>query len=313
MALKMRNLLVMAKEQTAEGTPATLAANQNAILTRTAMPSPIKATFTERGLVRPYFGNSGKLVSGEHATLDFEVELASSGTAGTAPALGPLLIGCGFAQTLSVGVSAVYNLVTTGLKYLTLACNLDGQQFLLTDALLDVSCEMNPKGIPVLKFTAMGKYNAPTAVTMPTNASFAAFMKPLAVSRTNTPTFTLHGTSPCVEAFSWALANQQGWRERINCSGVNRTDRKPTANLTIELPTVAAKNWAEVTRLGTSGALQVIHGTAAGHIVQIDAPNATVGAEPTISDSDGDAMLGLQLDLNPNGVAGNDELVLTFK
>jgi hypothetical protein len=311
MAKKMRNLLVMAKEQTAFGTPATLAANQNAILTRSAMPSPIKATFTERGLVRPYFGNSDKVVSGEHAMLEFEVELAGSGTAGTAPALAPLLIGCGFAQTLSAGVSAAYNLVTPGYKFLTLACNLDGIQFLLTDALLDVSCEMNPKGIPVLKFTSIGKYNPPTDTSMPVNASFAAFMKPLAVSRTNTPTFTLHGTSPCVEAFSWALGNEQGWRERINCNGAERTDRKTTANLTIELPTVASRNWAETTRLGTSGALQVIHGTAAGHIVQIDAPNATVGSEPTISDSEGDAMLGLQLDLNPT--TGNNELVLTFR
>jgi hypothetical protein len=307
----MRNLLVMANVQTAEGTPATLAANLNAILTRTAMPSPIRATFTERGLIRPWFGGSEKLVAGEHATLDFEVELASSGTAGTAPALGPLLRGCGFAQTLTVGVSAVYNLATSAYSFVTLACNLDGVQFLLTDALLDVTCDMNPKGIPVLKFTAIGKYNAPTDTAMPANASFAAFMRPLAVSRTNTPTFTLHATSPCVEAFSWALGNQQGWRERINCNGAERTDRKTTANLTIELPTVASRNWAEVTRLGTSGTLQVIHGTTAGHIVQIDAPNATVGAEPTISDVDGDAMLGLQLDLNPT--TGNNELVLTFR
>lgn len=313
MAKKMRNLLLMAAVQVDEATEATLTANTNAILCSSAMPGPIKATFTDRGLIRPYFGNSEKLVGGEHATLEFEVELASSGAAGTAPAIGPLLIGCGFAQTLTAGTSAVYNLVTSGYKYLTLACNLDGVQFKLVGALVDVTCEMNAKARPVLKFSALGRYVAPTDTVMPSNASFAAFMKPLLVSKVNTPTFTLHGTSPCVESFSWALGNQQSWRERINCNGAERTDRRATASLLIELPSVAAKNWAEVTRLGTSGALEVVHGVSAGHIVEIDAPKTTVSAEPTISDSEGDAMLNLQLDLSPNGAAGNDELVLTFR
>lgn len=311
MAKKMRNMLVMAKDQTALGTPATLAAATNAILVRTAMPQPIKAEFVDRALIRPYFGNSQKLVAGEHAMMEFECELASSGTPGTAPALDPLLLGSGFSKTVSAGVSVAYNLITTGEKYLSIAMNLDGIQFLLTDALLDVSCEMNPKGMPVLKFTAIGKYAAPTDVTMPTDASFAAFMKPLLVGRTNTPTFTLHGTTPCVEAFGFALGNEQSWRERIGCSGVSRTDRKPTANVTIELPSVATKNWAESVRTGDEGALAVVHGVAAGHIVQIDAPKASVASEPSISDSNGDAMLALTLDLNPN--TGNDELVLTFR
>lgn len=311
MAKKMRNMLVMAKVQAALGTPAVLAAATNAILVSTGMPSPIKADFVSRDLIRPYFGNSQKLVAGEHAMMEFECELAGSGAAGTAPALDPLLIACGFAKTVSAGVSVAYNVITTGLTYVTLAMNLDGVQFLMTDALVDVSCEMNPKGIPKLKFTAIGKYTPPTDVAMPTDASFAAFLKPLLVGRTNTPTFSLHGTTPCVEAFSWALGNEQSWRERIGCNGVSRTDRKPTSNLTIELPSVATKNWAESVRLLDEGTLQVIHGLTAGNIVQIDAPKATVASEPTISDSNGDAMLGLTLDLNPS--TGNDELVLTFR
>ncbi|MGE0350947.1 phage tail tube protein [Hydrogenophaga sp.] len=307
----MRNMLVMAKAQVAQGTPATLAAADDAMLVRSAMPSPIKAEFVDRALVRPYMGNSPKLVAGEHAAIEFEMELAGSGAAGTAPAFAPLLLASGFSETILAATHALYEPVTTGQVYLTLACNLDGLQFLLTDVIADVSCDMNPKGIPVLKFMCMGVYNAYTDTAMPAGADFTAFLKPLTVGRTNTPTFTLHGTTPCVEQFSWALNNENNWRELINCSGARRSDRKPTANAVIELPTAAAKNWGEAVRLGDVGALSVVHGLVAGNIVQIDMPTTTVASEPSISDSQGIAMLNLQLDVNPD--EGNDELVLTFK
>lgn len=306
----MRNMLVMAKVQTAKGTPAVPTAADNAMLVSSAMPSPIKAEFVDRALIRPYMGNSQKLVAGEHAAIEFEVELAGSGTAGTAPAFAPLLLACGFSETLSVGVSAVYAPVTAGQTYLTMLCNLDGIEFKLTDAVGDVSVDMNPKGIPRMKFMFMGVYHPATDVVTPTGADFTDFLRPLTVGKVNTPTFTLHGTTPCVEQFSFALNNELNWRELINCSGARRSDRKPTATVVIELPTVADKNWGEAVRLGSSGAVTVLHGVAAGNRVGIGMPATTVASEPTLSDSQGIAMLNLQLDVNPD--AGNDELVLTF-
>lgn len=307
----MRNMLVMAKVQSAKGTPATPAAADDAMLVRSAMPSPIKAEFVDRALVRPYMGNSPKLVAGEHGAIEFEVELAGSGAAGTAPAYAPLLLACGFAETILAATHARYDPVTSGQTYVSMICNLDGLQFRLTDAIGDISCEMNPKGIPVLKFTFIGIYYPYTDVAMPVGADFTAFLKPLVVGKTNTPTFTLHGTTPCVEQFGWALNNENNWRELINCSGARRSDRKPTANAVIELPTAAAKNWGEAVRLGDAGALSVIHGVTAGNIVQLDMPTTTVASEPSITDSQGVAMINLQLDVNPN--TGNDEIVLTFK
>jgi hypothetical protein len=307
----MKNTLLMAKAQTAKGTPATPTAGDNAILCSAITPNLIKAEFVARTLLRAYMGNAPALPAGIHRGIEFVVEMSGSGAAGTAPAVGPLLLGCGMAETISAGVSVVYAPVSSGQTYLTLICNLDGQQFTLSDAIGTVSAEMNPKGIPVLRFSYLGVYTAATDTAMPTGVSFAAFLKPLVVGRTNTPTFTLHGTSPCVSAFSFDLANQMNWRELIGCSGARRTDRNPSASLTIELPSVATKAWGESVRLGDEGALQVVHGTTAGNIVQLDAPKTTVSAEPSISDGEGVAMLGLQLALSPN--TGNDELVLTFK
>lgn len=306
----MRNLLVMAKAQVAKGTPATLAAANNAILCQSVSPNLIKAEFVARNLIRPYMGNSPSSTAGVHRGIEFVVELAGSGAAGTAPALAPLLLGCGMAETITAGVSAAYAPVTTGQTYLTLACNLDGMEFLLTDAIGTVSFEMSPKAIPVARFSFLGIYTPATDTVMPTGASFAAFLKPLTVGRVNTPTFTLFGTTPCVESFSFDLANQMTWRELINCGGAHRSDRKPTASLKIELPSVATKAWGEAVRLADEGALAVVHGVTAGNIVKVDAPKLCVSAEPSIDDSNGVAMLNLQMSMNPD--AGNDELVLTF-
>lgn len=307
----MKNMLLLAKAQTAKGTPATPTAGDNAILCSAITPNLIKAEFVQRTLLRSFMGNTPSLTTGIHRGIEFVVELAGSGAAGTAPAVAPLLLGCGMAETITSGVSAAYAPVSTGQTYLTLVCNLDGQQFTLTDAIGTVSAEMNPKGIPVLRFSFLGVYTAATDTAMPSGISFSKFLKPLAVGRVNTPTFTLHGTSPCVSAFSFDLANQMTWRELIGCGGALRTDRNPSASLTIELPSVATKAWGETVRLGTEGALQVVHGITAGNIVQIDAPQTTVSAEPSLTDVEGVAMLGLQLTLSPN--TGNDELVLTFK
>lgn len=306
----MRNLLVMAAVQSGIGVPATLAAADHAILCSAVTPNLIKAEFVARNLIRPYMGNSPTSTAGVHRGIEFTVELAGSGTAGTAPAFGPLLLGCGMAETIDPGVDVRYSPVTTGQTYLTLACNLDGMQFLLTDAIGTVAFEMNPKGIPVMRFSFLGNYVAATDTAMPAGADFTAFLRPLTVGRINTPTFTMDGASPCVEQFSFDLANELVWRELINCGGARRVDRKPTSTLVIELPTVAVKAWGESVRNNDEMPINVVHGVTAGNIVGVIAPNATVSQEPSITDSNGIAMLNLGMNLNPD--AGNDELELVF-
>lgn len=307
---QMRNMILLAKVQTAKGTPATLTGAANAILVRSTMPTPIKAEFVDRPLLMGIKGTSGALVVGEHRTIEIEVEMAGSGTAGTRPKYGDLFLGCGLAETVTAGTDVKYQPAATT-QYLTLLANLDGIDFKLTDAIGTVSWDMSPKGIPVWKFTFMGVYEAMADASPPAGVVFTGFLKPLTVGKTNTPTFTLHGVSPCVSAFSGEIANALEWRELINCSGARSADRKPSASVKLELKDMATKNWAEVARLGDEGALQVIHGITAGNKVQIDAPKAQITAEPTLGEEGGLAMLDLKFSLNRN--AGNDEVVFTFK
>jgi tail tube protein len=307
----MRKMLILAIAQAGYGVPGAPVPATHAIQVRTAMPNLINAEYVKRPLLRGYKGNQGTITVGEHRVIEFEVELAHSGAAGTPPPIAPLLLGCSFAETITALTSAVYNLHSNDATYLTIFCYLDGVLIKLEDAWGTVSSELNPKGIPVLKFRFMGKYVGPTDTATPAGANFAAFLKPKPVSKANTPTFTVHGVAVKASAFSWDLANALEWREILNESAVISPDRQPTARCTFELTTVAVKDWAETVRLNTEAAIQMIHGVGAGNIVQMDMPKFQFTADPSIQDVQGKAMLSGQGSLNPN--AGDDELVLTFK
>lgn len=307
---RMRNTLVLAKIQTAKGTPATMTAAANAILCRAATPSIIDGDFVERPLIRGALGNYGKDIAGVHRTFELEVELAGSGTAGTAPGYGPLLIGCGLAETVTAATSVEYDPVSTGMQFITLEGYLDGVKFRMTDCQGTFSLEMNAKNYPILKFTFYGTYETLTDTPNPTGATFAAQAKPQVVGKINTATFTLAGNALCVESFSMDAANEVSWRELINCAGVSLSDRKPVGNLVAELPSVATINWGENVRLGQEMALVISHGLVAGNIVGITAPKLQINAKPTISDAQGVAMINAGFDVKPD--AGNDDFKLSF-
>lgn len=310
MSLNMKNMTLLAMKQTALGTPAAPVPGTNAILCRGLTPQPIKGKFVDRNLIRGAKGNYGAIVAGEHRVFEFEVELAGSGAAGTAPKFAPLLLGCDFAETLTASVSAVYQPHGVAGDYLTLFAYLDGILLKLTDAKGTVSFTMNAEEIPVMKYTFIGKYEEVTDVAFPTGLVFTGFQKPLTVGDTNTATFSIAGLDLVTQSFSLDVANQTTWRDLINFAGVRSPDRKPTASAVFEMTKVATKNWAEDVRLGTEMALSIVHGTTAGNIVSIAAPKLQFNAEPSLSDTDGVAMLNASFAVMPN--AGNDEVVLSF-
>lgn len=306
MAKSMKKMLLLAKKETTAGTDATPTAAANAILCRAMMPEPITAEQVQRNLIRPWKGNSGSLTVGEHRKFTFEVELAGAGAAGTAPAWGLLLEACGFAATITAGTDVTYDLVSEGEPTLTLYGYIDKTKFAITNAKGTVSFELNAKAIPVMKFEFLGVYIVATEeVAMPTGVDYAAFIQPKTVGKVNTPTFSFYGLAACTSAFSINLANALAWRELINCAAPHSPDRQPTGSVTMEMPSVTTKNWAEVVRESTVGACQLVHGTTAGNIVELAMP--AVQCKPfTLQDDQSIAMINMPFDINP--ILGNDEL-----
>lgn len=310
MSLNMSNMVLLAMKQTAKGTPAAPTPGSNAILCRGLTPQPIKGKFVERNLLSGSKGNQGALFASGHRVFEFEVELAGSGAAGTAPKFAPLLLGCDMAETITAATSAVYQPHGDEGDYLTLFAYMDGILFKMSDAKGTWSLSMNAEEIPALKFTYIGKYHPVEDAVFPSGISFTGFQQPLTVGDDNTGTFSLDGLDLATKSFTLDLANQVAWRDLINQSGVRSPDRKATASAVFEMTKVATKDWASHVVTGTVMPLEIVHGLVPGNIVGISLPKLQFNQEPSLSDLDKTAMLNANFAVRPD--AGNDEVVLTF-
>jgi hypothetical protein len=79
------------------GTDAAPTALANGIMTRNYQGKPVDVDQVDRNLDSGTYGAQPSMPSNERRTFSYEVEIAGSGTAGTAPAWMELLEGCGMA------------------------------------------------------------------------------------------------------------------------------------------------------------------------------------------------------------------------
>ena len=110
--LYMRNAVVLAKVESTEGVDSSPTGNSNAILVSEMSINPLEGSDVSLAYVRPYFGSSPSIRVQDYVTCQFTVDIAGSGSAGSAPSWGPLLRACGFAQTLTA--SAVTGTAAAG-------------------------------------------------------------------------------------------------------------------------------------------------------------------------------------------------------
>lgn len=310
MAKSVEKSLLVAKQHATAGVDPVPTGGANAMLISNLMIKPLKGDFVPRNLLRGFKGNSGKLLTAHYREMTFEVEIAGAGAAGTAPAYGVLLKGAHHSETVNAGTSVVYAPVDSLALGLALYGHYDGSRFIMLDAEGGVTADFNAKGIPVFKFRFIGTYQAGTDIANPTG-TYTSWTKPLTVGKVNTPTLTLHGFAAICETFAFDQGNALSWVDRIGRNGPNVPDREPTVKAQVEWPTIAAKDYFEIARLGTEGALQLIHGTVAGNIVQFDATRGQIDAEPDGADNNQDRMLNLSFSLNP--LAGGDDYSWTIR
>lgn len=304
-----RKLGILAKIETTYGTAPTPApAAVDAMIGTNVSFTPIEGEEVSRDLYLPYLGNQGVILAGKHAQLEFEVEMAGAGAAGTAPKYGPLLRICGFAQTLTASTEAVYTIVEDGVESGTIYFLMDGVRHILLGARGNVSLNMAPKGIPRFRFSLTGMLGTIADATLPA-VTTAGWSTPLECSSANT-TMTLHGWNSVAESLSIDLGNTVTPRFLIGSESVIISDRRTTGTAVVEATTLATMNWFARALDRTRGALSVIHGTVAGNIVEIDAPAIEIGK---ISQGQTDGILNYSLPLSLCPVAGRDEIAITVR
>ena len=304
-----RRRLILAEIESSYGTDPT-PDGTNAILVRNLEIQPLVADTVNRELVRPYLGQADQLLSQTRVEVSFEVELAGSGTAGTAPAYGPVLRSCGISETISAGVSVTYAPESSGFESCTIYYHQDGIRHKVTGCrgTFEMSCEVGQ--IPVISFTMTGIYNAPTDETQPT-PTYSNQASPVLFKEGNTTGFSAFGYSGCLMSYSFSLANDVIYRELVGCTKeILITNRAPNGTAVIEAPTITAKDFFTVATGSSTGSITFQHGQTAGNIVTMTTAQSDLG-NLTYSDQDGIQMLNMPFIAVPTN-AGDDELSLVY-
>jgi hypothetical protein len=310
MPLLTRKRLILAKAESTYGTDST-PAGTDAVLVRDLSITPQQNETVDRQLIRPYLGASQQLLANTRVEVTFQVEMAGSGTAGTAPRFGSILKACGFSETVVASTSVTYAPVSSSFSSVTLYYNVDGVLHKVTGCRGTFTINGTVGEIPYIEFTMTGIYNAPTDTAAP-STTYSNQASPLVFKQGNTSSFQLLSYAGCLQSVELSIGNEVAYRELVNCTKeVLITNRAVTGTLMIEAVTIATKDYfAAALTDSTLGNLQFTHGTTAGNRVVVSSSTIDIGAV-SYDDSDGIQMLSIPVVAVP-GSSGNDEISIAF-
>lgn len=308
-AKKWRKKIFLFKIETTYGVDSAPTPAANAILATDVKFQPMEGTDVNRALDLPYLGGQGTIPNELHAKFSFKVELAPSGTPGTAPAWGPLLRACACAQVINAGTSVVYNPITDNHESGTLKLYIDGILFQSLGVRGTAKFTINAQGIPYLEFEFTGLFVQPSDATT-TTPTLTAFQKPRIVANVNTPTFTINSVAMVMRTFSLDLKNKVEPRFLVGKEEILITQREDMIATQVETLPLADFNPFTLAAAQTAVAVNLVHGTAAGHIATLAAPAAQMQRPNGIENSQD--ILETPLSLMPLPVSGNDQWTLTL-
>ena len=304
-----RRRLILAKIESTYGTDPT-PAGSNAILVRNLEIQPLVADTVNRELVRPYLGQADQLLSQTRVEVTFEVELTGSGTAGTAPAYGPVLRSCALSETVVADTSVTYAPESSGFESCTIYYHQDGIRHKVTGCRGTFELTGEVGQIPVISFTMTGIYNAPTDETRPT-PTYSNQASPVLFKEGNTTNFSAFSYAGCLMSYNFSIANDVIYRELVGCTKeILITNRAPSGTVVIEAPTISAKDFFAVATGSSTGSITFQHGQTAGNIVTMTTAQSDLG-NLTYSDQDGIQMLNMPFIAVPTN-AGDDEMSLAY-
>lgn len=305
-----RNRLALVKAEATYGTSSNPAATDALLFTELDV-EPLALELTEREAIQRHMGNRASVVAQRSVPVKATVELAGSGTAGTAPRWAPLLLAAGCSETIVAGTSVTYAPVSETFSSYTMDFYADnGSRQAITGIRGTAELSLTTGEIPTISFDQMGIYSAPGALSRPTE-TYSAQAAPVVVNADNTTSVSVHGFSACLQSFTLSLGVEMVFRQLAGCTKqVLITDRKPTGSITIELPAFATKDFLTLASNQTTGSISFQHGQTAGNIVTFTASTCAFDS-PTINEQDSVTMITLPFRPLPTS-AGNNEFSIAL-
>jgi len=310
MALLTRKRVILIETESSYGTDPTPTATDVVLVTDLSI-TPQSSDVVNRDVVRPYLGSSEQLLANTRVECTFSVELAGSGTAGTAPRYGSALKATGLSETVSSGTSVTYAPVSSSFSSVTIHYNVDGVRHKVTGCRGSFTISAEVGSIPTIDFTFTGIYNAPTDTALPT-VTYGNQATPLIFKNGNTTGFQLLSYAGALQSLTMDLGVSTVYRELVGgTKEVIVTDRASNGSVTIEAPTIAQKDYFTAALTDASlGNLQFLHGTTAGNKVQLTSSKVDIG-DVNYGEMDGVAMLEIPYTLVPSSANNEFSLIYT--
>lgn len=311
----IRNSAILAKIETTYGTDPTPTGAANAILVSNLSINPLAAQNVKRDLIRPFLGGSDELVGTAYVECSFDVELQSSGAAGTAPAWGPLLRAVGFAEAVTASARVDYTPISSAFESVTIYYHDDGVLHKLLGARGDVSLDIGLGNRPVLKFKFIGLDGGISATANP-SLTLTAWKAPLAVTDTNTADVTVGctysagalsgGTVYPSRGLQLSLGNSVAHTPLLGAETVEITQRDVKGSVEFDLTAAQEVTLMATVKAATQQGIGLLHGTAAGYKVLVFGAAMQL-TNPKKAEINGKRLIGYDLGLAPSA-SGNDDL-----
>jgi hypothetical protein len=314
MARYARNAAILAKIETTIGTDAVPTGAANAMLVSNLTVNPLNAQNVSRDTIRTYFGGSEMLVGTAFVEASFDIELQGSGAAGTAPAWGPLLRACGFAEAVTAVTRVDYTPISGILEAVTIYYHDDGVLHKMLGARGTFDVKMGVGERPVLSFKFLGLDGGISAVANP-SLTLTGFKTPTVITDTNTGDITLGctyatgalvgGTAYTSRGLSLTLGNAVAHTPLLGQEAIDITNRDVTGHTDLDLTAANEVTFMATVKANTTTGMGILHGTAAGYKVLLHMPAVQI-INPTKQEVAGRRLIGYDLRAVPS--TGNDDL-----
>lgn len=310
----IRNSAILAKIETVYKTDPTPTGAANAILVSNLSINPLNAQNVSRDLIRGYMGGSEQLVGNAFIEVSFDVEIAGSGAAGTAPAYGALLRAAGMAEAVSAGVRVDYTPVSASFESVTIYYHDDGVLHKLLGARGTFSLGMGSGNRPVMKYKFLGIDGGISAVANP-SLTLTAWKAPGVITDPNTGDVTIGCTYSAGALVSGTVYPSQGLQldlgntvnhvPLLGGESIDIANRDSSGSVSMDLTAAQEVTFMASVKANTVQGIGMLHGTTAGYKVLVFAP-AMQMINPKKEEFNGRRIIGYDLRLTPS--AGNDEL-----
>jgi len=299
---------ILGKVEANYGTDPALSGAANAILGQDVTFSPMEGEVVTRNVDRTYFGAKPILTTAYRSVLTFSVSLVGSGTAGTAPAWGPLLRMCAVAEVITAGTKVEYSPITDSPESGALYFDVDGTKHLMLGTRGTAVFTVNANAEPVIKFTLTSLFTIPAEAAKPV-ANYAGWMAPQVGASSNTPVFTIGGQAFAMRNFELDLGLEVKPRNLIGSNTIRITDRNSQLSTQVEAVALTTYDPFTIAKSGTLQPIALEHGTTAGRKVRFDLLSCQQQL-PTYQEQDNILEWPLKFAVLP--ASGNDEWKITL-